>query len=136
MANPWIHCKVTNRTSYELRLVDKSVSGSKNFRWNTWPPDKIAAHTGEAFFDAMADDLVWGNVSAHVTYEADIDGFSVRISLGGTANDHPAGGRGPSYQVSKDKIINVYQRTDPSDLKLQREFTVYWTLREWPDVGP
>ena len=129
--NPWIHCNVINQTSYELTLVDKGVTGSKNVRWSTLPPDKIPANT-EGSFDAMADDLVWGYVSAHVTYEAAV-GFPVRIRLGGTANDHPGGGRGPSHEVSKDKIINVYEHTDPNDLQFHWEFTVYWTLREWPD---
>src|SRR5574340_803380 len=106
--HPWIHCVVENRTSYELKLVDKGVSGTRNYRWNRLPPDRIPANAVGDMFDAVAEDPIWGNVGIITKYQADIDGFSILLELGGTANDHPAGGRGPHHTVSKDKIINIH----------------------------
>jgi hypothetical protein len=136
MANPWVHCRIDNQSSYDLILVEKSFGGSKNYRWNKEPPAKIPAGTAmNDVYDAMADDAVWGYVYCQAKYDVSVDGFVVRITLSVTANDHPAGESGASWTITKDgkpkdKILNVYQNPKSPH---GREITVTWTIREWPD---
>jgi hypothetical protein len=131
MTNPWAHGRINNESSYDLILVDKTLAGTDQYRWNKEPPVKIPAKTQmNDIYDAMSNTLLWGYVSCGAVYEASVDGFVVRITFGITANDHPAGGSSASWKASKDKILNVYQK--PPDPK-GSEITVTFTIREWPD---
>jgi hypothetical protein len=129
----WVHNHINNESSYDLILVDKRVGGSRNYKWQSAdrePPAKIPAKTAVSpAYVAWADDLIGAQVYAEVTYEASVDGFVVRIILGASAADTTGGAIPPTFEVSKDKILNVYVKRDHS----HREIEVYWTIKDWPD---
>ena len=45
MTNPWAHGRINNESSYDLILVDKTLAGTDQYRWNKEPPVKIPAKT-------------------------------------------------------------------------------------------
>jgi hypothetical protein len=133
----WIHCHIYNQSSYDLKLVDKPhVGGSGilgfhgNPRWNREPPSAIPATTGSDNPFSAWNDPFLSNIGVGVTYEADVDGFLLRMTFDASANEHPGGGQGQEVKMSKEKIINVH--TSASVLRIgERE--VHWKLKDWPD---
>lgn len=129
----WLHSNINNESSYDLILVEKRVFGTRNYKWQSpdrEPPAKIPAKTAvRSAWVVWADDPIGAQAGCDVTYEASVDGFAVRILLSADAQDTTGGPIPPQFQVSKDKILNVYhRRTGP-----HREIEIYWTIKDWPD---
>jgi hypothetical protein len=131
--NAWVHNHINNESSYDLILVDKKVSGTKNYKWQAKdrePPAKIPAKTAVSpAYVAWAEDLIGAMVYTDVTYEASVDGFVLRIVLGAGAQDTLGSAGPPSIEVSKPNILNVYVRRHGD----HGEIEVYWTIKDWPD---
>jgi hypothetical protein len=133
----WLHSHINNQSSYNLTLVDKRVFGSRNYQWQRpaneppkEPPANVPAKTAiRGAWTVWADDLIGAMVGCDVTYEADVDGFKLRIVLTADAADTTSGAIPPQFQVSKPDIVNVYYNRDSS----HREINVNWTIRDWPD---
>jgi hypothetical protein len=127
--NPWAHGRINNESSYDLNLVDKTLFGTDQCRWNKEPPVKIPAKTQmNDVYDATSNTAVLGYVSIGAVYEASVDGFVLKITFGITATDHLGGTSGADYKISKDKILNVYTQANTG-----YEVTATFTVREWPD---
>jgi hypothetical protein len=131
--NAWVHNNISNESSHDLILVDKNVSGSKNYKWQSAerePPAKIPAKTAERpAYVAWAEDLIAAKVYTDVTYEASVVGFVLRVELGAGAQDTLGPAIPPVFEVSKPNILNVYHRRVGD----HGEIEVYWTIRDWPD---
>ena len=128
----WLHSHIINESSYDLILVEKSVSGSKNYKWQApdrEPPDKIPARTTSRVYVVWADDLIGAMVHCDVTYEADVGGYKLRIALSAGAADTLSGAIPPQFEVSKPDILNVYNKRSST----HREIELYWTIKDWPD---
>jgi hypothetical protein len=113
--NAWVHNNISNESSYDLILVDKNVSGSKNYKWQSAerePPAKIPAKTAvRPAYVAWAEDLI----------AAKVYGAGAQDTLGPAIP--------PVFEVSKPNILNVYHRRVGD----HGEIEVYWTIRDWPD---
>jgi hypothetical protein len=128
----WLFSHIINESSYDLNLVEKRVSGTRNYKWQSperEPPAKIPAKTTSQVYVVWADDFMGAMVHCDVTYEADVDGFKLRIVLSADAADTLSGAIPPTFEMSKPDILNVYSRRDSS----HREINLYWTIRDWPD---
>ena len=133
----WIHCHIYNKSSYDLKMVEKHVNGSGILgvngtpQWHGEPPAVISAANGaDVAFSAWNDPWL-SNIGLSVTYEADVDGFPLRIVFMASANEHPAGTQGEEARRSKDNMINV--RTTTRSLRGNAEREIHWTLKDWPD---
>jgi hypothetical protein len=128
----WLHSHINNESSYDLILVEKRVFGSKNYQWQSKdrePPAKIPSKTATGPYVVWADDFMGAQAGCDVTYEANVDGFVLRIELSADASDTTGGAIPPRFTTSKPNILNVYNRRDHT----HREINVYWTIKDWPD---
>jgi hypothetical protein len=130
-----VQCHIKNESSADLILDRKQIKAmgfahiaEGKYHWDTEPPGKVSARGGQGSFSAT-NETIGSYISAGAIFKASVDGMSLTINLGASADSWPGGFITETTELSKKDILNV--RVRPGGGKGDRVVT--WTITDYPD---